>query len=104
MHRIAFKMQLTKGFEKVYQQRHNEIWPELQALLKNTGISDYAIYLDEETNALIGVMKADDPHKLDSLPQQLIMQKWWAYMSDIMETNADNSPVQLPLKEVFYLP
>lgn len=97
-------MQLTKGFEKVYQQRHDEIWPELQALLKEAGIHDYAIYLDEETNALIGVMKADDPKKLEYLPQQPIMQKWWAYMGDIMETNADNSPVQVPLKEVFYLP
>ena len=32
------------------------------------------------------------------------MQKWWAYMKDIMETNADNSPVSTSLEEVFYLP
>jgi L-rhamnose mutarotase len=31
------------------------------------------------------------------------MKKWWAYMKDIMETNADNSPVSIPLKGVFYL-
>ena len=31
------------------------------------------------------------------------MQKWWKYMEDIMETNHDNSPVSIPLKEVFYL-
>lgn len=103
MHRIAFKMQLTKGFEKVYQQRHDEIWPELQTLLKKSGIHDYSIFLDEETNALFGVMKAEDPDKLKDLPQQPVMQKWWKYMADIMETNGDNSPVQTPLKEVFYL-
>jgi L-rhamnose mutarotase len=32
------------------------------------------------------------------------MQRWWKYMADIMESNPDNSPIQTPLKEVFYLP
>jgi L-rhamnose mutarotase len=31
------------------------------------------------------------------------MRKWWAFMKDIMETNEDDSPVAIPLKEVFYL-
>ncbi len=33
-----------------------------------------------------------------------IIQKWWDYMSDIMETHDDNSPVSIELQEVFYLP
>jgi len=45
----------------------------------------------------------DDAKKLDALPDQPIMKKWWSYMQDIMETNEDNSPVAIPLKEVFYL-
>lgn len=104
MHHIAFKMQLHKGCEAEYKKRHDEIWPELKQLLKETGISDYVIFLDETTNSLFGVMKADDPTKLDNLPQQPVMQRWWHYMADIMETNPDHSPVQVPLKEVFYLP
>ena len=44
--RIAFKMQLFKGYEEEYKKRHDEIWPELQQLLKETGISDYSIFLD----------------------------------------------------------
>jgi L-rhamnose mutarotase len=32
-----------------------------------------------------------------------IVQKWWAYMADIMETNPDNSPVSESLNELFYL-
>lgn len=104
MHRLAFKMKLFKGFEAEYQKRHDEIWPELQQLLKETGISDYAIFLDEATGDLFGVLKADDPGKLNNLPQQPVMQRWWSYMQDIMATNQDSSPVQQPLKEVFYLP
>ncbi len=103
MHRVAFKMQLFKGFEEEYKKRHDEIWPELQKLLEETGISDYSIFLDETTNSLFGVLKADNPEKLNNLPATAVMQKWWKYMGDIMETNPNHSPVQVPLKEVFYL-
>lgn len=104
MHRIAFKMQLYKGCEDEYKKRHDEIWPELQSLLKEAGISDYSIFLDETTNSLFGVMKAGDREKLNDLSSSLLMQKWWKYMEDIMESNPDHSPVSTPLTEVFYLP
>ena len=104
MARIAFKMQLLPGQEAEYKKRHDEIWPELSVLLKHSGVSEYSIFLDDETNGLFGFLKVEDQEQLDSLPAQIIMQKWWAYMSDIMETNLDSSPVSIPLKEVFYLP
>lgn len=104
MPRLAFKMKLFPGKEAEYKKRHDEIWPELQALLKQTGISTYSIFLDEETNALFGVLTITDPVKMDTLPQHEVMQRWWAYMADIMESNEDHSPVSIPLKEVFYLP
>jgi L-rhamnose mutarotase len=104
MQRIAFKMKLHKGSEEEYKKRHDEIWPELAALLTDNGISDYSIFLDEETGFLFGVLKVVNSALLDTLPLQPIMQKWWAYMKDIMDSNEDNSPVSIPLKEVFYLP
>lgn len=103
MHRIAFKMKLFKGFEEEYKKRHDALFPELEQLLKATGISEYSIFLDETTNDLFGVMKAENPSALDNLPAHPVMQRWWKYMADIMETNPDNSPVSIPLKEVFYL-
>jgi L-rhamnose mutarotase len=104
MQRVAFKMQLFKGQEKEYRKRHDEIWPELSELLKKTGVQEYSIFLDESTNSLFGVLQIDNPVKLDELPAHPVMQKWWAYMKDIMESNPDNSPVSIPLQEVFYLP
>ena len=104
MHRVAFKMKLYNGFENEYKKRHDKLWPELEELLKETGISEYSIFLDPETNSLFGILKAEDPSALNNLPSNPVMQKWWAYMKDIMESNPDNSPVSIPLKEVFYLP
>ncbi|WP_316830099.1 L-rhamnose mutarotase [Pedobacter aquatilis] len=104
MVRIAFKMKLFPGYESEYKKRHDEIWPELVKLLNDTGIAEYSIFLDKNTNDLFGVLKVADPKLMDTLPEQPVMQKWWAYMGDIMESNADNSPVSFPLEEVFYLP
>ena len=104
MNRIAFKMKLLKGNEDEYKKRHDAIWPELRMLLKETGVEDYSIFLDEETNSLFGVLKIENALKLDELPHHPVMKKWWAYMKDIMESNDDSSPVSIPLKEVFYLP
>ncbi|HWJ90512.1 MAG TPA: L-rhamnose mutarotase [Flavisolibacter sp.] len=104
MQRIAFRMKLFPGREEEYRKRHDEIWPELSTLLKEKGISEYSIFLDEAASSLFGVLKADDPAALDQLPEHEVMQRWWAYMADIMESNPDHSPVSVPLKEVFYLP
>lgn len=104
MQRVAFRMQLKPGFEEEYQRRHELIWPELQKLLKDSGIHEYAIFLDPVTLGLFGSLQVTDISKMDELPSQPVMQKWWAYMKDIMETNEDNSPVSIPLKEVFFLP
>lgn len=104
MQRVAFKMKLFKGCEEEYKCRHDALWPELKTLLKQAGIKDYSIFLDEETNALFGYLTITDIAQLDELPKHPVMKKWWAYMKDIMETNEDNSPVNIGLKEVFYLP
>jgi len=104
MQRVAFKMKLFKGSEEEYKRRHDALWPELKTLLKQAGIKDYSIFLDEETNALFGYLTISNIAQLDELPKHPVMQKWWAYMKDIMETNEDNSPVNISLKEVFYLP
>ena len=104
MVRVAFKMKLLQGKEDEYKKRHDEIWNELKELLKHAGIKDYSIFLDEKTNDLFAYLTIDDTAKLDELPNEPIMKRWWSYMKDIMETNEDNSPVAISLKEVFYLP
>ncbi len=103
MQRLAFKMFLKPGFEAEYAKRHNAIWPELKALLKETGVYDYSIFWDKETNILFAVQKIAGEQNSQGLGSNPIVEKWWAYMADIMETNPDNSPVTIPLDELFYM-
>lgn len=104
MEKYAFKMQLHPGMEAEYRKRHDEIWPELVALLKDAGISDYSIHLDRDTLTLFGVLWRTSDHKMDSLPLHPVMQHWWAHMADIMETKPGNEPVAIPLTPMFHMP
>jgi len=103
MKRMAFKMYLNAGQKEAYQKRHDEIWPELKKLLKDAGVSEYSIFLDEETNTLFAFQKVAGDGGSQDLGQTEIVQRWWKFMSDIMKTNEDNSPVSVELPEVFYM-
>jgi L-rhamnose mutarotase len=104
MEKFAFKMKLNPGMADEYRRRHNEIWPELVALLRKAGIADYSIYLDPETNILFGVMRRPAGHDpAAALVVEPVMRRWWAHMADIMAVKPDNEPIAVPLMPVFHM-
>ena len=103
MTRSAFKMFLKPGFEAEYAKRHSALFPELRKLLKDSGVYDYSIFWDKETNILFAVQKTEGAEGSQDLGTNPIVKKWWDYMADIMEVNPDNSPVSIPLPELFYM-
>ena len=103
MEQIAFTMQLLPGQAHEYQRRHDEIWPELSALLREAGVSDYSIFLDESANVLFAVLRRRGGHTMGTLPASALMQRWWRHMADIMVVHPDSEPVQRPLRPMFHL-
>ncbi|MEH7094103.1 L-rhamnose mutarotase [Neobacillus vireti] len=99
----ATVMKVFEGFQEEYKKRHDEIWPELAQELKNHGAHHYSIFLDEKTNNLFAYVEIESEVKWNAMAHTDVCQKWWAFMKDIMETNPDNSPVAIELKQVFYL-
>ncbi|MEQ1770836.1 MAG: L-rhamnose mutarotase [Devosia sp.] len=100
---VAFRMNLFPGKAAEYRKRHDEVYPELTKALKDAGVSDYQIWLDAEANHLFGFLTLTDDNTMDAMPELEITKRWWAFMRDIMATDADNVPVQIPLKRVFHL-
>ncbi len=96
-------MQLKPGVAAEYKKRHDELWPALAAELKAAGISDYSIFLDEETGTLFAVQKLVPGNTAAALPHSPVVRKWWDAMAPLMEVHPDHSPVATPLKEVFHL-
>ncbi len=99
----AFKMKLKPGMAEEYKRRHDAIWPELKKAISDSGVFDYSIFLDEETNILFAYQKLTADNTADNQKNLEIVKKWWDMMADIMDVNPDNSPVSIPLKEMFHM-
>ncbi|AWW32841.1 L-rhamnose mutarotase [Echinicola strongylocentroti] len=103
MIRKAFKMKVYPDQLEEYKRRHNPIWTELKDTLKNHGVSNYSIFYDKETNSLFGYAEVSSNKQWEEIANTPICRQWWDHMSELMETNADNSPVSIDLQEVFYM-
>lgn len=100
---LAFKMQLKPGVVPEYTRRHDELWPELAQALRDAGISDYWIFLDEATLSLFAVLKRNPGLPFDELPTLPVMRRWWDHMAPLMEVEPNNKPRQWPLLPLFHL-
>lgn len=99
----GFKMKLYDGMEAEYEKRHNELWDEMKDMIHRYGGKNYTIFLDKETNVLFGYIEIESEELWAASAETEICKKWWAFMADIMETNPDNSPVSVDLKNIFHL-
>jgi L-rhamnose mutarotase len=103
MIRKAFVMTLRSGQQEEYERRHNPIWPELQATLKQHRVQQYSIFLHRQTDQLFAYLECESEALWQQIANTEVCRRWWSYMKELMETNADNSPVAIHLEEVFYM-
>ena len=103
MIRKAFVMSVNAGCEAEYVRRHNPIWPELEAVLKEHGVRDYSIFLLAETRQLFGYVVIEDEARWEAIARTEVCRRWWAHLKELMPTNVDNSPRAGELREVFHI-
>lgn len=103
MIRKAFVMQVHPDQHREYERRHSPIWPELEEVLKSHGVHNYSIFLDSESNRLFAYAEIEDEERWQNIATTEVCQKWWQYMSDVMPSNPDSSPVVKDLREVFHI-
>ena len=103
MIRKAFVMSVHRGQEQEYQRRHSPIWKELEAVLKKQGVHNYSIFLHPSTLQLFGYVEIEDEARWAAIARTPECQRWWGYMSSVMPSNVDGSPVAQDLSEVFHL-
>lgn len=104
MERYAWKAVLKEGKKEEYIRRHNEIWADLVALLKQAGIENYSIWL--VGNELFGYYECAKGIDFASKTQaeSEVVKKWNEYMKDVMEMTLDEKTGAQPLlEEVFYM-
>jgi L-rhamnose mutarotase len=103
MIRKAFLMKVNPDAHEEYEQRHRPIWADLQAVLKQHGVSNYSIFLEKKTHQLFAYAEIESEELWAKIAETDECRRWWAFMKDVMPTNADNSPVSVSLEEVFHL-
>ena len=101
--RKAFVMQVNPDQHEEYERRHRPIWPELEAVLKDHGVTSYSIFLDKDTHQLFAYAEIEDEARWAAIADTEICRKWWGHMKDVMPSNPDGSPVAKDLREVFHI-
>ena len=99
----AFVMSVHAGCETEYIRRHQPIWPELEAVLLTHGVKTYSIFLHSETRQLFAYVEFTDDAQWQAIAQTDVCRGWWTHMRDLMPSNPDDSPVSLPLPEIFHI-
>lgn len=105
MIRKAFLIYAKPGMANEYQKRHNPIWPKMEDVLKKHGVSNYSIFLHEDTGALFGYLEIEDEDLFRRIGETDVCQHWWKYMKEVLVSESDENPMAKEeiLKEVFHL-
>jgi L-rhamnose mutarotase len=101
--RKAFRMKVDPGHEAEYERRHRPIWSELEDVLRSHGVTRYSIFLDPATQDLFAYAEIENEQRWNAIANTEVCRRWWRYMSEIMPSAADDSPISNELKEVFRL-
>ncbi|MBL8698160.1 MAG: L-rhamnose mutarotase [Alphaproteobacteria bacterium] len=99
---IAFTLRLLPGATAEYKRRHDELWPEMRALLLGAGILRYEIYLHEETGLLFAHIERLVDHRMGRIPDDPVSKRWQKHMEGLIE-QVDGRPVRDVLPLMFRL-
>lgn len=104
LQRFAWKARIKPGTEGDYKKRHDEIWPEMTAVLNEAGIHNYSIWLSGTD--LFGYYEcADIAHATEVQGNSPVVDRWNVYMKDILIMDFDpETGTTPPLKLMFVHP
>lgn len=101
MHCQAFILTIRPGQIAEYRRRHDEIWPEMVAALRASGIVHYDIFLHEPSHRVFGHMlrtRLPDP----AAAIDPVLLRWRLFMADVLEMDGD-LPRRETIEPVFHL-
>jgi len=105
MQRVGFVLKVRPDRLVEYKKRHEQVWPEMLAALRETGWHNYSLFLRED-GLLFGYLETPDFEKaLADMAERDINARWQAEMAPFFEAlggrRADQGMLQL--EEVFHL-
>ena len=89
-----------------YIERHTQVWPDMQQALRETGWTNYSIYIDPSDGLLIGYLETHDLEAAKAgMASREVNARWQSEMAPFFESLNDMAPDEgfLRLQEIFYL-
>ncbi|HET6298821.1 MAG TPA: L-rhamnose mutarotase [Kribbella sp.] len=109
MNRYCFCLQVKPDRLDEYVDRHREVWPDMQAALRDSGWHNYSLFLRED-GLLIGYVEADDLEAAQrAMAATEVNTRWQAEMTEFFTAAGGGSNGRPPdesfvlLPEIFHL-
>jgi L-rhamnose mutarotase len=105
MQRICFVLQVKTELLAEYKDRHRSVWPEMISALRETGWSNYSLFLRPD-GLLVGYLETEDFERARSgMASRKINERWQREMSRFFVQPQGLLPDQAmaPLEEVFHI-
>lgn len=104
MRRLCFSFRIRPEQAGEYRRRHDEIWPELVADLKASGLSNYSLFRLGE-DRIVGYVEAEvDPRECFArLASSEANRRWASWFEDVIVDLTDEHGNLHALEEVWHL-
>lgn len=105
MPRMCFTLQVKSSRLEEYRDRHQRVWPEMLAALRDTGWRDYGLYLRDD-GLLVGVLETDDLDAARAAMERTeVNARWQAEMAPFFEDLSGQRPDEgfQVLDEIFHI-
>ncbi|HEY6183832.1 MAG TPA: L-rhamnose mutarotase [Terriglobales bacterium] len=104
MKRICFVLQVNPERLEEYKVRHRSVWPEMLEALKETGWTNYSLFLRDD-GMLVGYLETEDFERARKGMAREVNERWQREMADFFVQREGLLPDQAmkPLEEVFHL-
>ena len=94
MEKVIWRATVREGMKEEYIRRHNEIWPEMVAALKEAGICNYTIWMDGDE--LFGYYECEKgaEYALKYQAESEVVCRWEKSMEPVMQKR-ESVPVKV---------
>lgn len=102
--RVCFTMRLKPGRVDDYLAAHETVWPEMLQALRETGWSNYSLFVDKPNALVIGYFETDDfEQALAGMAQRAVNDRWQAGMAEFFADDVEPDRTMVQLTEYFHL-
>jgi L-rhamnose mutarotase len=105
MQRVCFLLKVKPERLEDYTARHQAVWPEMQAALRETGWHNYSLFLRAD-GLLVGYLETEDFEAArQRMAEREVNERWQREMAPFFEALDGQRPDEglMTLEEVFHL-